>query len=222
MQKRLDAGIQERQHVHPLLSAGRQHAPVPFQPAIAPVAPSSLRHLPVDRHLANRLFAEVVRRRNIRFDKAKIFVSPIPKTLRNVARILARRTALRNRASTARISTTPQDRFPMSLHFPQPSRRRPTVSPMHRREHFANLFQQSFSVTDDRLVLAFGEKRHFAPCCGNTEVSPTEPERHRSQSVEFPVRSPRCLLKRARNRSGIIQAEQLLQHDASPRRIHVE
>ncbi len=208
MKKRLDARMQERHYVRPLLLAGRKHTPESLQPTIAPVAPSPLRHLPVDHDLADRLFAEVVRCRNIRFDKAKIFVPPIPQPLRDVDRVLAPRTALRNRPPSRL-----QDRFPMSLHFPQPNAIRKIVVRMNRREHFANLFQQSFSVTGDRLVLALGEKFHFAD-----QMSPAELQGNRCQAVELPVRTPKI----ARNRSGIVQAQNVFQHDASTRRVDVE
>ncbi len=153
MKKRLDTRIQERHHVRPLLFASRQHAPEPFQPAVAPVAPRALRHLSVDHHLANRLFSQVVRRRKVRFDETKILPPPVPQPLRDVGRVLV----FRDRAPRRL-----QDAFPMSLHFPLPRRIRPTIPLMNRREHFANPFQQSPAVTGDQLVLAFGKKLHLA------------------------------------------------------------
>ena len=40
MKNRLDARPQERHHIRTPLFARRQYAPKPFQPAIAPIAPS--------------------------------------------------------------------------------------------------------------------------------------------------------------------------------------
>ena len=45
-----------------LLAACRDDCPDPFQPAAAPVAPASLRHLSIDDHKTDRLLRKVVRR----------------------------------------------------------------------------------------------------------------------------------------------------------------
>ncbi len=137
MKKRLDAGILKRHHVRSLLFARRKHAPEPLQPAVAPIASRALRHLPVDHLFSYRLFRKVVRRGNIRFDKPKTLFPPRPLPFRYVDRVLVRR----NRSPAARILTTPQDRLPMSLHFPQSNAIRKIVARMNRRKRFPHSFQ---------------------------------------------------------------------------------
>ena len=96
MKKRLDAGFQERHHVRSLLFAGRKYAPKPFLSAIAPVASCAL------RHLANCLFAEIVRRRNIFVDETKILLLPIPQSFRNIDRVVV----VRDRKSPSNLCGT--------------------------------------------------------------------------------------------------------------------
>ena len=74
MKNRLDAKPQEQHHIRTPLFARRHDAPKPFQPAIAPITPSPLRHLSVQHHTANTLLSSIVRRRNIRIDKSKTLV----------------------------------------------------------------------------------------------------------------------------------------------------
>ena len=186
MKKRLDTRIQERHDVRPSLFASRKRAPEPFQPTVAPIAPCPLRHLPVDHHLADRLFAETIRRRRLFVDETKILRLPVPQPLDKVDRVFV----VRNRTPRNCISEIRQDHVPMSLHLPLPSRIRKLASAMDRREHFSNPLEKPVSVTSDRLVPAFRKKLHFA-----NQVGPAELKFRRSQTSELLVRQVRASLE---------------------------
>ena len=203
MKKRFDASLQERHHVHSSLFACRKHTPKPLQPTIAPIASCSLRHLSVNHHLANRLFRQIVRRRNTTLNKTKILLLPIPQPLRNKTTIVV----VRNATPRCR-----KNRFPMIPHPGKPIAFQQIVS-MNRLEHLVDRFQQAFSVLCDFPVLAFREKLHFA-----NQMRPAELQRHIGQTIEFSVRTPEI----ARDDAIEILAEQFFQHDAPSRRIDVK
>ena len=204
MKKRFDTRPQKRHHVRALLFASRKHTPEPLLPTVAPVASSPLRHFAVDHDLANCLFARIVCRWNLFLDKTKILFPPVPKSLGDVDRVLVRR----NRAPRHL-----QDRIAMRLHLPTPNLIRTFVLSMNGRKHFLNFLQKTSAVTSRCFVLALGEKLHFAD-----QMSPTELECRRGHSLELFVCSPKI----ARNRSAIIRAQNVFQHDAPTRRIDVK
>ena len=171
MQKRLDTRFQERHHVCSLLFACRKHAPKPFLPTIAPIASRSLRHLAVDHHFANRLFAEVVCRGKIFVDETKVFFLPIPQSFRNVDRVVV----VRDRSPG-----NFQDRILMRTHSTQPIPLQKFVFAMDRRKHFAYLFQEPSTVSCDFFVLVLGKKLHFS-----NQMSPTKLKLRRGHSLEF-------------------------------------
>ena len=138
MNKRLDTRLQKRHRTRTVLFARCQHTPESLQPAIAPITPSTLSYLPVDHHSTNRLLPKIVRRWNIRFDKSKIIVPIIPKTLRKVDRILVVR-----HPSPSLL----QDFFPMFRHPTEPCSIRQNATTVNRRKHRLNLLQQPFAVT---------------------------------------------------------------------------
>ena len=204
MNHRIDAGFQERHDVAALLFAGGQDAPEPFLPAVAPVASRALRHLAVDHHFANRLFAGVVRWCDVVLDESKIIVLPLRQTLRNIFRVLVvRHAALRGF----------QDVAAMFVHPSLPCEFRDIAVIVDRREHTANVSQQSLAVIRNFFVFAFGEKFDFA-----NEMCPTKLQHDRSQTLEFAIRSPKI----ARDDAGVIRAEKLFEHDAATRRIDVK
>ena len=98
-----------------------------------PIAPSSLRHLPVQHHPSNRLLPKIVRRRKVHIDKTKILSLPIPQPLRKMDRVPVVR------------DPTPcnlQNLLPMPLHSANPIPFQQFLLPMNRRKHRLNLFQQ--------------------------------------------------------------------------------